>query len=129
MSDPYLYGCHTFSTSKALGLKPFEYKMMDTQKILRVLVADDHSIFRDGFKLLLKKIKTPQLVLVGEAENGQQLIELNQEYKPDLIFTDIQMPGIDAAELYLCNTAGCAIDPPLFAWGRKVRTAKSNASR
>jgi two-component system, NarL family, response regulator NreC len=71
---------------------------MDSQKTLRVLLADDHSIFRDGFKLLLKKIKQPSLTLVGEAENGQQLVHLSETQRPDLIFMDIQMPLMDGIE-------------------------------
>ena len=60
---------------------------------IRVIIADDHSIFREGFKLLLKNQQ--EAILVGEAEDGHSLIQLASETKPDVIVTDIVMPGMD----------------------------------
>jgi DNA-binding NarL/FixJ family response regulator len=69
--------------------------MRDTTGI-RLLMADDHEIFRDGFKLMLTKY--PDIHLVGEAENGRELLELAQELLPDVIITDIKMPVMDGVE-------------------------------
>lgn len=60
---------------------------------IRLLLADDHEIFRDGFRVMLKKQQAVDLV--GEAENGQQLIDLARELQPDVIITDIKMPVLD----------------------------------
>lgn len=59
----------------------------------RVILADDHSIARAGFSLLLKKI--PGVTVCAEAANGRELIELACALNPDVIFTDIQMPVLD----------------------------------
>lgn len=60
---------------------------------IRVVVADDHEIFRDGFAGLLKKQK--DIELVGEAEDGKELIAITEKLNPDVILTDIKMPGMD----------------------------------
>ncbi|MEN9547850.1 MAG: hypothetical protein RIR12_441 [Bacteroidota bacterium] len=61
-----------------------------------LLIADDHEMFRDGFKLMLTKQSDIQLL--GEAENGNELIQLATELKPDVIITDIKMPIMDGIE-------------------------------
>jgi len=60
---------------------------------IRVIIADDHPIFRDGFKLLLRN--QGEAILIGEAEDGSSLIKLAKETSPDIIITDIVMPGVD----------------------------------
>lgn len=69
---------------------------MKKAKGIHLLMADDHEIFRDGFKLMLTKY--PDIVLVGEAENGKELLELTQKLQPDVIITDIKMPVMDGIE-------------------------------
>ncbi len=69
---------------------------MKTNPDIRLLIADDHEIFRDGFKVMLTKY--PDIILVGEAENGKELVELTQQLKPDVIVTDIKMPLMDGIE-------------------------------
>jgi len=61
--------------------------------IIRIVIADDHEIFRDGLALMLSK--QDDIVLVGQAADGHELIKLVTETKPDLILTDIKMPGMD----------------------------------
>jgi DNA-binding NarL/FixJ family response regulator len=69
---------------------------------IRVLIADDHPLFRDGLRALLNSI--PQTEMVGEAANGEEVLKQAAELKPDVILMDIQMPGlngIDATKLIL----------------------------
>lgn len=63
---------------------------------IQLLLADDHEIFRDGFKQILRK--NTQIKLVGEAGNGEELIIKALELKPDVVITDIKMPLIDGIE-------------------------------
>lgn len=65
-------------------------------KTIRIILADDHEIFRDGFKAMLKK--QPSVELVAEASNGQELVELTRQFQPDVIVTDIKMPLMDGLE-------------------------------
>jgi len=63
---------------------------------IRVVIADDHEIFRDGLALMLSKQKNIQLV--GQAENGRQLVDMVLSLVPDIILTDIKMPLMDGVE-------------------------------
>lgn len=63
---------------------------------IRIVIADDHEIFRDGFKLLLKK--QSEIELIAEAGNGKELVRLVEEHQPDVVITDIQMPVMDGIE-------------------------------
>jgi DNA-binding NarL/FixJ family response regulator len=67
--------------------------MTDT---LRVLVADDHVIFRDGLRALLAS--TPDAELVGEAATGEEAISLANSLQPDLVLMDLQMPDLNGIE-------------------------------
>ena len=70
--------------------------MSTSSSPIRILLADDHEIFRDGFRVMLKKQK--DFSLIGEAANGKELIEAAQRYKPDIVVTDIKMPVMDGIE-------------------------------
>lgn len=63
---------------------------------IKIIIADDHEIFRSGFKLLLKNQK--EIYLAGEAENGKQLLQLVEELLPHVVIIDIQMPEMDGIE-------------------------------
>lgn len=63
---------------------------------IKIIIADDHEIFRDGFKLMLSK--QMDITLIGEAADGRELVELVKEKLPDLIITDIKMPIMDGIE-------------------------------
>lgn len=79
-------------------------------KKIRVLVADDHSLYRKGVSLLLESI--PHLEMVGEAGTGREATELALSLKPDVILMDIQMPdgnGIQATEAILQELPDTAI--------------------
>ena len=64
----------------------------------RVVLADDHLLFREGMKLLIKRL--PDVEVVGEAGDGLELLQLLRELAPDMAIIDIAMPnlrGIEAA--------------------------------
>ena len=63
---------------------------------IRVVLADDHEIFRDGLKLMLSKFNN--IKLEGDASNGRELIKLVDAAKPDIVITDIKMPLMDGVE-------------------------------
>jgi DNA-binding NarL/FixJ family response regulator len=67
-----------------------------TTEPLRVLIADDHPLFRDGLRALLAS--ESELKLLGEASTGDEVIELAETFQPDVIIMDIQMPGINGIE-------------------------------
>jgi DNA-binding NarL/FixJ family response regulator len=71
---------------------------IDADHPLCILIADDHSIFRDGFKLLLKKLKSQHYFLAGEAGNGKELVDAVTRIQPHVVITDIQMPVMDGIE-------------------------------
>lgn len=65
--------------------------------VIRVLVADDHEIFREGLLLVLDK--APGIEVIGEAADGAEAVELTGRLKPDVVLLDITMPrmsGLDA---------------------------------
>ncbi len=63
---------------------------------IRVLIADDHAIVRRGIHSLLEL--EPDIVVVDEAENGQQAIDKALEKQPDVVLMDLVMPDIDGIE-------------------------------
>ena len=66
------------------------------QAPIRVLLADDHDILRQGLKMLLSLHK--DLQVVGEARTGREAVALAQELQPDVIVLDISMPDMDGLE-------------------------------
>lgn len=74
----------------------FQSDMLAKSTPIEVIIADDHEIFRDGFRFLLNKI--PSIKLIGEAADGKELIERTRELKPDIIITDIKMPRMNGIE-------------------------------
>ncbi|MBV7331928.1 response regulator transcription factor [Chloroflexi bacterium TSY] len=64
---------------------------------IRILVADDHPIVRDGLIAVLNT--QPDFDVIGEAQNGRELLELFVRLQPDVILLDIEMPEIDGVEV------------------------------
>lgn len=62
-----------------------------TDDVLRVLIADDHTMFRRGVRSLLSTV--PEVEVIGEASDGQTAVALAAELVPDLVLMDLQMPG------------------------------------
>lgn len=63
---------------------------------IRVLIADDHTVVRSGVRLLLES--EPDMTVVGEALNGEEVVELVQTTRPDVVLMDIAMPGMNGVE-------------------------------
>ncbi|MBI4788329.1 MAG: response regulator transcription factor [Chloroflexi bacterium] len=63
---------------------------------LRILLADDHELFRAGFRALLEKLGTVRVV--AEAGDGREALRLIEEHQPDLVLMDIAMPELNGLE-------------------------------
>ena len=68
---------------------------MDSEKI-RVLICDDHPLFRDGMHGLLDSVAETEVV--GEAASGEEAITLAENLQPDVILMDIKMPGVNGLQ-------------------------------
>lgn len=64
---------------------------------MRILIADDHPIFRAGLKEILDKEKDTRLI--GEADNGHEALELARKHHWDIVLLDLTMPGKDGLEV------------------------------
>lgn len=67
--------------------------MAKSKASIRVLIADDHAIFRDGLRKLLDSDE--QISVVGEASNGTECMQLLGKLKPDVLLLDLRMPDKD----------------------------------
>ena len=63
---------------------------------IKILLADDHGIIRQGLRSLLEK--QPDIEVVGEAEDGQKAIALVQQFVPDIVIMDITMPSLNGVD-------------------------------
>ena len=69
---------------------------MPSDAKLRVLIADDQALVRDGFGMILSA--QPDIDVVGEAADGAEAVRLAAELAPDVVLMDIRMPGMDGIE-------------------------------
>ena len=69
---------------------------MTAERPIRVLIADDHTVVRDGLVALLAR--RPDITVVGEASNGVEAVEKASQLRPDVILMDLRMPEMDGAE-------------------------------
>jgi NarL family two-component system response regulator LiaR len=77
------------------------------KKLIRVVIADDHHLIRQGIRAVLADEK--EIEIIGEAENGQEVIKLVEELVPEVVVMDVSMPrmdGVQAAERI------CSMDIP-----------------
>ena len=63
---------------------------------LRVLIADDHLVVREGLRLILET--ADRFELVGQASDGEEAVQLAEELKPDVILMDLRMPGMSGID-------------------------------
>jgi len=64
---------------------------------IRVLIIDDHPLFRQGIRWSLEEVA--DMEVVGEAENGQEAIKLAERLMPDVVLVDINLPGLNGLEV------------------------------
>ena len=77
---------------------------------VKILLADDHKIMRDGLRSLIEKL--PEMEVVAEAENGRTAVKQTRRFRPDVIVMDINMPdlnGIDATRRIVAEFPGTKI--------------------
>lgn len=68
-------------------------KNKDLPSVIRVVLADDHDLVRSGIKALLSMINGVEVI--AEARDGRELVTLVESLQPDVVMTDISMPGMD----------------------------------
>ncbi|OAI14875.1 DNA-binding response regulator [Methylomonas lenta] len=71
--------------------------MNTTQPLISILLVDDHAIVREGYCSLLSK--QPNMRVVAEASNSVDAYQLFKEYEPDVVITDLTMPGMSGLEV------------------------------
>ena len=64
---------------------------------IRVLLADDHPVVRDGIRLLIES--DPDIVVVGEADGGREAVDLVSQLQPDILLLDMEMPDMSGIEV------------------------------
>jgi len=77
---------------------------------VKIMLADDHKIMRDGLRSLIEKL--PGMEVVAEAENGRTAVKQTRRFRPDVIVMDINMPdlnGIDASRQIVAEFPGTKI--------------------
>jgi NarL family two-component system response regulator LiaR len=67
-----------------------------SEETIRVLIVDDHEVVRRGIRTFLET--EAGIEVVGEAENGEEAVAMNQELRPDVILMDLVMPGMGGIE-------------------------------
>jgi DNA-binding NarL/FixJ family response regulator len=63
---------------------------------IKVMIADDHPVVREGLSAMLNK--EPDIQVVGEAENGAEAIKKASEFQPEIVLMDLRMPEVDGVE-------------------------------
>lgn len=64
--------------------------------MIRILIADDHDVVRDGLKLILETEEDFQVI--GEVGDGAKAVQLTEELQPDVVLMDLRMPGMDGLQ-------------------------------
>ncbi len=100
-------------------------------QMIRLLIADDHKLAREGF--IAELIRAPEIEVVGEARNGLEAVELAQQLKPDVILMDIEMPrlnGLAATErLIVLGNPARVLMTSVLEDEQNVRAAEQSGAR
>ena len=92
---------------------------------VRVLIADDHQVVREGLRLILAE--APELDVVGEASTGDEAVQLAERLRPDVVLMDLRMPGLNGIEatrrLHDAGTANAVVILTTFGDDERVREA------
>jgi len=86
-----------FRPLEAAHIAPPETARAHVENTVRVLVADDHKIFREGLISLLNQ--EPYVNVVGQAGDGQEAIELARQLRPDILILDVTMPKLNGIQV------------------------------
>jgi DNA-binding NarL/FixJ family response regulator len=97
----------------------------EAAEVIRVLIADDHEIVRRGLRMTIQG--ETDMLLVGEAVDGRQAVDLALRLHPDVVLMDIQMPGMDgiqaAAELRRCLPGAAVVMLTSFTGDAQLHAA------
>src|ERR1700687_2499520 len=74
-------------------------------RLMRVLLADDHALFRDGLRSLLE---ARGVEVMGEARNGREAVDQTRRLSPDVVLMDLDMPELDGLAATRLRSAGRA---------------------
>lgn len=66
-------------------------------KSIRILLADDHPVLRDGIRAVLER--EPDMVVVGQADSGNAALRMAEEERPDVLLLDMELPGLTGVEV------------------------------
>jgi DNA-binding NarL/FixJ family response regulator len=75
---------------------------------IRIIIADDHQLFRNGLKILLNSF--PEFEVIGEASNGEEFLRLIKTINADIALMDINMPEMDGID---ATRKGLKINPSI----------------
>jgi len=81
------------SENTAAKSEPMSPSGISSKSKIRIVVADDHPIFRDGLCKLLALEE--DFEVVAQAQDGRQVLDVLQQYEPDILLLDLKMPGLD----------------------------------
>src|SRR5262249_28929575 len=87
-------------TRATVGLKANPARIRGDGPMVRVLLADDHAVVREGLRMFLAL--DPELEIVGEARNGQEAVRLTRELRPAVVLMDLLMPVLDGVAATAC---------------------------
>src|SRR3954466_3265088 len=78
-------------------MRCYNCQMARSAKRVRVYVADDHPVYREGVVRAIKE--RPDLELVGEASDGRETLDRLKDLQPDVAVLDVKMPGLDGTDV------------------------------
>ncbi len=74
-------------------------------RMMRIVVADDHRLLTRGLKIMLEAV--PEFQVVGEAYDGLEAVRLAERLRPEVLITDLRMPGLDGIQVTQAVCRSC----------------------